>query len=275
MTNSIKMLDGNSIPKLGLGVWQASNEQVVEAISTALDAGYRLIDTASVYANESGVGEALRVNKVAREDIFVTSKLWNSDQNNVQQALEDSLSRLQLDYLDCYLIHWPVPSLGQYSKAWEELIKAQQNGLVKSIGVSNFLPEHIETLIQQTGVTPVINQIEKHPLFQQKTLSDWCAKHNILVQAWSPLAQGGQGIFEQQQVTSIANKYQKSPAQVVLRWHLQRNTLVIPKSITASRIIENIQVFDFELTAAELKTIDDLNKDQRLGPDPLDFVGLD
>ncbi|GAB2678974.1 aldo/keto reductase [Aliiglaciecola aliphaticivorans] len=272
MTNSVKMLDGRSIPKLGLGVWQATNEQVIEAITTAFEAGYRLIDTASVYENETGVGEALKMSTLPREEMFITSKLWNPDQSNVEQALEDSLTRLQLDYLDCYLIHWPAPSLGQYTNAWKGLIKAQQSGLIKSIGVSNFLPEHIDTLIQQTGVTPVINQIEKHPLFSQQSLSEWCTQRGILVQAWSPLAQGGKGIFEQPEVTTIAAKYAKSPAQVILRWHLQHNTLVIPKSVTKSRIVENIQVFDFTLTPEEMTLIDGLDKHQRLGPDPLEFV---
>ncbi|MDO6710733.1 MULTISPECIES: aldo/keto reductase [Aliiglaciecola] len=272
MTNSVKMLDGNAIPKLGLGVWQASNEQVVSAIHAAFDAGYRLIDTASVYENESGVGTAIKSSNLAREDIFVTSKLWNKDQGNVQKALEKSLTLLELDYLDCYLIHWPAPSLGQYTNAWKELIKAQHSGLIKSIGVSNFLPEHIDTLIQQTGITPVINQIEKHPLFSQQSLSKWCTERDILVQAWSPLAQGGEGIFERPEVMAIAAAHQKSPAQVVLRWHIQKNTLVIPKSVTPSRIAENIDVFDFVLTPDELKTIDALDKNQRLGPDPLDFV---
>ena len=267
----ITMLDGKKIPQIGLGVWQATNDETERAVNIAFQAGYRSIDTATVYENEKGVGAAIKSSSLNRQDMFITTKLWNPEHNNVRGALNNSLELLGLDYLDSYLIHWPAPTQNLYVPAWEELIKAQQDGLIRSIGVSNFLPEHIEHIIKETGVKPVINQIELHPLLSQKAMSQWCTKHDISVQAWSPLAQGGEGIFNNKSIIKIANHYGKSPAQVILRWHIQNNIIAIPKSVTPSRIIENFNVFDFELTVDDLMVIDKLNQNKRLGPHPLEF----
>lgn len=267
----VTLNDGNKMPQLGLGVWQATNKETEHAVTTALEAGYRSIDTATVYENEQGVGKALIDSNIKREELFITTKLWNPDQNNVRDALCKSLEHLQLDYVDSYLIHWPCPAKKLYLKAWEALIQAQQDGLIKSIGVSNFLPEHIEHLIKETGVKPVLNQIELHPLFNQAEMKVWCKQNNIYVQAWSPLAQGGKGVFDHPDVVNLANKYNKTAAQIIIRWHLQENTIVIPKSITPSRIRENFTVFDFELTKNELKAINAINKNERLGPHPIEF----
>lgn len=267
----INLLDGNKIPQIGLGVWQATNNEAEHAVSTAFEAGYRSIDTATVYENEKGVGDAIKNSALNRADMFITTKLWNPEHNNVKQALSKSLDLLQLDYIDSYLIHWPAPNQNLYIQAWEEIIRAQEEGLIKSIGVSNFLPEHLEQIISATGVKPTINQIELHPLLSQQKTSQWCTQQNIAVQAWSPLAQGGEGVFDQKSIIELANKYGKSPAQIVLRWHIQNNVIAIPKSVTPSRIIENFNVFDFELTNEDLTTISALNQNKRLGPHPLEF----
>jgi len=267
----ITLLDGNKMPQLGLGVWQATNTDTEKAVNAAFEAGYRSIDTATVYENEKGVGAAIKNSTLNREDMFITTKLWNPEHNNVKGALGNSLDLLGIDYIDLYLIHWPAPKQNLFLSAWEEMIRAQQDGLIKSIGVSNFLPEHIEHIVQATQVKPVINQIELHPLLSQKDLTQWCTQQGIKVQAWSPLAQGGKGIFDDQRIIKMAQHYGKSPAQIVLRWHIQNNIVAIPKSVTPSRIIENFNVFDFELTPQELNTIDQINQNKRLGPHPLEF----
>ena len=272
MQKLIRLNDGNSIPQIGLGVWQATNEQVQRAINCAFEAGYRAIDTASIYGNEQGVGHAIKNSGLPRQDIFVTTKLWNNEQQQVREALSRSIDLLQLDYLDCYLIHWPAAANHYYVAAWQELVRAQQEGLIKSIGVSNFMPEHLQQIIAATGVVPVINQIELHPLLPQKALSAYCRELDIHIQAWSPLAQGGDGVFNHNEVINIARRHGKSPAQVVLRWHLQNDILVIPKSVTPWRICENFNIFDFELSPDELSIIDKLNQNKRLGPDPRLFV---
>lgn len=270
--NYTNLLDGNRIPKIGLGVWQATDKEAQAAINTALDVGYRSIDTATIYANEKGVGAAINGSGLARKDIFVTTKLWNTDQHKVKDALHKSLDLMNIDYVDCYLIHWPAASKNLYVSAWEGLIQAQQEGLIKSIGVSNFLPEHLQRIINETKVKPILNQIELHPLLSQKTLSKWCAEKGIKTQAWSPLGQGGTGIFDHNEIINIAKKYGKSPAQIVLRWHIQNDIIVIPKSVTPWRISENFNIFDFSLIDTELKIIDRLNQNKRLGPNPQDFV---
>lgn len=267
----ITMLDGNKIPQIGLGVWQATNDEAEHAVMHAFEAGYRSIDTATVYENEKGVGAAIKNSSLNRKDMFITTKLWNPDHGNVKDALNKSLDSLALDYIDSYLIHWPAPTQNLYIPAWEALIRAQQDGLIKSIGVSNFLPEHIDNIISATSVKPVLNQIELHPLLSQTEITQWCTQKNIAVQAWSPLAQGGEGIFNHKDIIEIAQKYGKSPAQIVLRWHIQHNIIAIPKSVTPSRIIENFNVFDFELSMNDLNTINKLNQNKRLGPHPLEF----
>ena len=269
----IKLHDGNVMPQLGLGVWKAGNEDVVNAIHKALEAGYRAIDTAAAYKNEEGVGKAIKSAAVPREELFITSKLWNDDQKRPAEALRESLDKLQLDYLDLYLIHWPVPAIDRYVEAWKGLIDLQQQGLIKSIGVCNFQAPHLQRLIDETGVTPVINQIELHPLMQQRQLHVWNANHKSQTESWSPLAQGGEGVFDQAIIRTLADKYGKTPAQVVIRWHLDSGLVVIPKSVTPSRIAENFDVWDFRLDKDELADIAKLDQGKRLGPDPDKFDG--
>ncbi|MCE0489908.1 2,5-didehydrogluconate reductase DkgA [Pantoea sp. Mb-10] len=269
----IKLRDGNMMPQLGLGVWQASIEEARHAILEALNVGYRSIDTAAVYKNEEAVGQALQETDVPRDDIFITTKLWNDAQQNAQQALETSLKKLQLERVDLYLMHWPCPEKDQYVDAWKQMIALQQQGLIKSIGVCNFHESHLKRLIDETGVTPVVNQIELHPMLQQRTLHAWNALHQIQTESWSPLAQGGDGVFDQEIIRHLAKKYGKTPAQIVIRWHLDSGLVVIPKSVTPARIHENFQVFDFRLDKSEISEIAKLDSGNRLGPDPETFNG--
>ncbi|HHY0861829.1 TPA: 2,5-didehydrogluconate reductase DkgA [Yersinia enterocolitica] len=270
----IKLHDGNLMPQLGLGVWQASIEETQLAVSKALEVGYRSIDTAAIYKNEEGVGQALQSAHVARDELFITTKLWNSDQDNPQQALEESLKKLQLDYVDLYLIHWPDPTQDRYVSAWRELIALKEQGLIRSIGVCNFNIPHLQRLIDEIGVAPAVNQIELHPLLQQRQIHAWNATHHIATESWSPLAQGGDGVFDQTVIRQLAQKYSKTPAQIVIRWHLDSGLIVIPKSVTPARIRENFEVFDFKLHKDELTAISKLDSGKRLGPDP-DVFGSD
>lgn len=269
----IKLHDGNVMPQLGLGVWKAGNEDVVSAIHKALEVGYRAIDTATAYKNEEGVGKAIHSAGIPREELFITTKLWNDDQKRPADALRESLDKLQLDYLDLWLMHWPVPAIDHYVEAWKGMIALQEEGLIKSIGVCNFQIPHLQRLIDETGVTPVINQIELHPLMQQRQLHVWNANHKIQTESWSPLAQGGEGVFDQAIIRKLADKYGKTPAQVVIRWHLDSGLVVIPKSVTPSRIAENFDVWDFRLDKEELAEIAKLDQGKRLGPDPDQFGG--
>lgn len=264
----IKLRDGNMMPQLGLGVWQATIEEARNAALKALEVGYRSIDTAAIYKNEEGIGQALQQTEVAREDIFVTTKLWNEDQLNAQQAMESSLQKLQLESVDLYLMHWPCPEKDNYVEAWKGMIALQQQGLTKSIGVCNFQEKHLKRLIDETGVTPVVNQIELHPMLQQRELHAWNAMHQIQTESWSPLAQGGKGVFDQEVIKKLAKKYGKTPAQVVIRWHLDCGLVVIPKSVTPSRIEENFHVFDFRLEKTEISEIAKMDSGTRLGPHP-------
>jgi len=267
----VNLSDGHLMPQLGLGVWKAGNDVVGSAVQSALETGYRLIDTAAIYQNEEGVGEALKATTVPREELFITTKLWNSDQQHAGKALEESLKKLQLDYVDLYLIHWPAPADDHYVSAWEQLIELQKTGLTRSIGVCNFDIGHLQRIIHKTGVKPVLNQIELHPLLQQRELQAWNATHSIHTESWSPLAQGGEGVFDTDIIQALAAKYRKTPAQIVIRWHLDRGLIVIPKSVTPSRIQENFDVFDFRLEKEELSQIQLLDSGTRLGPDPKEF----
>lgn len=262
--------DGKSIPQLGLGVWQTPDDTAVTAVKTALDNGYRHIDTAAAYHNERGVGEGMRQASLDRKDIFLTTKLWNDDQgfDATLRAFDKSLKELGTDYVDLYLIHWPSAHRGKYRDTWKAFARLKEEGRARSIGVSNFEPEHLEAIIGDTGVTPVINQVELHPDFQQKTLRAFHEKHDIKTQSWSPLGQGQ--LLTNPVIADIAKKAGKTPAQVIVRWHLQSGLVVIPKSVTPSRIIENGKVFDFELDAAAMQALDALDDaGARIGPNPL------
>ena len=264
----IKLHDGNLMPQLGLGVWQASNDEATHAVSTALNTGYRHIDTAAIYKNEAGVGKALTQTTIARNELFITTKLWNDQQIYAQKGLEESLEKLKLDYVDLYLIHWPEPQQDNYVAAWKQLLKLREQGLAKSVGVCNFHIPHLQRLIDETGVAPAVNQIELHPMLQQRQMHAWNATHRIATESWSPLAQGGKGVFDQPLIQQLAEKYSKTPAQIVIRWHLDSGLIVIPKSVTPKRIHENFDVFDFKLEKDELLAFGKLDIGKRLGPDP-------
>ncbi|WP_158784491.1 2,5-didehydrogluconate reductase DkgA [Pantoea sp. BAV 3049] len=264
----IKLHDGNMMPQFGLGVWQATIDDARKAAIKALEVGYRSIDTAAIYKNEEGIGQALQETDVARDDIFVTTKLWNDDQLNAEKAMASSLKKLQLESVDLYLMHWPCPGKDNYVEAWKAMIELQKQGLTKSIGVCNFQEAHLKRLMDETGVSPVVNQIELHPMFQQRTLHSWNAMHQIQTESWSPLAQGGKGVFDQEVIKNLAKKYGKTPAQIVIRWHLDSGLVVIPKSVTPSRIQENFEVFDFRLEKPEISDIATLDIGNRLGPNP-------
>lgn len=266
----ISLNDGKSIPQVGLGVWQTPNETAVTAVKVALENGYRHVDTAAVYGNEDGVGEGIRASGVARRDIFLTTKLWNDDQgfDTALRAFEQSLKRLGTDYVDLYLIHWPSPQRGKYRESWKALARLHEEGRARSIGVSNFAAEHLEAIIGDTGVTPVLNQIELHPDFQQKPLRAVHDRLGIRTQSWSPLGQGQ--LLANPVIGDVAKALGKSPAQVIVRWHIQHGLIVIPKSVTPSRIVENFKVFDFELDAGAMQALDALDDaGARIGPDPL------
>jgi 2,5-diketo-D-gluconate reductase A len=267
---SITFNDGQSIPQFGLGVWQTPADVTGTAVEAALKAGYRHIDTAAIYRNEEGVGAGIRASGVPRGDIFVTTKLWNEDQglDTTLRAFDASMEKLGLDVLDLYLVHWPSPQRGLYVDTWRALVRLKEEGRVRSIGVSNFMPEHLDTIIDATGVVPVLNQIELHPRFQQQDLRAAHAERGIATQSWSPLGQGA--LLSDPVITGIAAKYGRTPAQVIIRWHLDNGLIVIPKSATPSRIIENANVFDFTLDDADLAAIAKLDAgDGRMGPNPL------
>jgi len=267
----VTLNDGNTMPQFGLGVYKASDGEEVElAVKAAIEAGYRLIDTAMVYQNERGVGKAIKASGIDRNELFITTKLWNSDHGtkNVRLALEASLERLGLDCVDLYLIHWPTPARGLYVETWQELINLQAEGLIKSIGVSNFQIEHLEELKRHTSVVPAVNQVELHPYFQQRELRDYCERHGIQVESWSPIGGSKGNLLENETLGHIAKVHEKSPAQVAIRWHLQNSLIVIPKSTNVERIWQNINVFDFELSDNEMTTIDSLDTGERSGPNP-------
>lgn len=265
----ITLNNGLQMPQLGFGVWQVPDDEATDAVLKAIKSGYRSIDTAMIYQNEKGVGKAIKEAGVPREELFITTKVWNSDQgyDATLRAYEESLERLGLDYVDLYLIHWPTPEFDQFVDTYKAMEKLYNDGRVKAIGVCNFEIEHLQRLLDECDVVPVLNQVECHPYLAQNELKEFCAKHDIFVEAWSPLDQGGE-VLSDDTVKRIADAHGKSPAQVVLRWHLQNNTIVIPKSVTPSRIEENFQVFDFELSADEMDAINELNKDRRKGSHP-------
>jgi len=266
----VKLNDGNSIPQLGLGVWQVDADITARVVRDGIAAGYRLIDTAEGYQNEEGVGEAIRTGGVPRKELFITSKLRNGGhaRDLALKSFDETMTKLGLDQIDLFLIHWPVPSQDKYVEAWKTMIDLQKQGRIKSIGVSNFNPDHIERIVKETGVTPVVNQIELHPRFQQRDKRDFMARHNVKIESWSPLGSGR--MLDDAKVGAIAKRHGKSVAQTIIRWHLQDGLIVIPKSTHKERIEENFDVFDFELDSADLETIRGLDQAEkgRVGSDP-------
>lgn len=261
--------NGVKMPWLGLGVWKVKDgDEVSVSVRTAIEAGYRSIDTAAVYGNEAGVGEGIRQAGMDRDQLFITTKVWNADQGyeSTLKAFNESMKRLGLDTLDLYLIHWPVK--GKYVETWRALEKLYREGYVRAIGVSNFHRHHLEDLRQNSEVTPAVNQVEFHPLLTQKELLGYCQEHRIQMEAWSPLMQGN---LDHPLLVELAQKYGKTPAQIVIRWDLEKQVVTIPKSITPARIRENAEVFDFTLRAEDVEKIDALNENRRFGPDPDNF----
>jgi 2,5-diketo-D-gluconate reductase A len=267
---AIPLNDGRAMPQLGLGVWRIPPERTQEAVGAALGVGYRLIDTAAIYGNEAEVGAAVRRSGVPREDVFVVTKLWSSDQgyDEALRAFDRSLERLGLGYVDLYLIHWPAPAKGRYIDSWRALIRLAEEGRARSIGVSNFMVEHLRRVIGETGVAPAVNQIELHPAFQQTDLRAFHASQGIVTQSWAPLAEGR--ILKHPAVARIAARHGKTPAQAVIRWHLDSQLATIPKSVRPERIEENFEVFDFRLDEEDMAAMAALDRPSgRTGDDPL------
>lgn len=272
-TPAIPLNDGNSIPQLGFGVWRLEDEDAPRVVGAAIEAGYRHIDTAQGYGNEEGVGKALKQIGIGRDEIFITSKLRNGLQGyeSALKGLDDTLQRLQLDHLDLFLIHWPAPAHDRYSETWAAFVEAQKQGKVKSIGVSNFLPEHIERIVQETGVTPAVNQVELHPAYQQRDIREYHRDRDIQIECYSPLGGKDTGLFENETIAQIAERHGKSPAQIIIRWHLQQNLIVLPKSEKPERAKENFDVWDFQLSADEVNHIDRMDReDGKTLPQPED-----
>ena len=270
LNDSTVLHNGVKMPWLGLGVYKAQEgTEVINAVKTAIKHGYRSIDTAALYQNEEGVGQAIRECGIPREELFITTKVWNSDQGyeNTLKAFDTSIQKLGLEYIDLYLIHWPVA--GKYKESWKALEKLYKDGRVRAIGVSNFQIHHLEDLMSEAEIKPMVNQVEYHPSLTQKELQSFCKQEGIQLEAWSPLKKGQ--LQEDPTIVEISNKYQKTPAQIIIRWDLQNEVVTIPKSVKEHRIIENADVFDFELSADDMNKIDGLNKNERTGADPDNF----
>jgi diketogulonate reductase-like aldo/keto reductase len=267
----VDLNDGNRIPQLGFGVFQVPAEETAGAVGHAFETGYRLIDTAAAYGNEQGVRDAVLASGLDRGEVFITTKLFNDDhgRDRARRAFRQSLERLGGDYIDLYLIHWPVPSKDLYVETWKTLGSLREEGSLRSIGVSNFQIEHLERIVDATGVVPTVNQIELHPRLQQPELRRFHSEHGILTEAWSPLGQGA--LLDDPVIEAIASDHDRTPAQIVLRWHIQLGNVVIPKSVTPARIEENFNVFDFELSADEMSRLSELDRGERTGPDPDTF----
>jgi diketogulonate reductase-like aldo/keto reductase len=257
------------MPWLGFGVFQTpEGEEVISSVKWALEAGYRSIDTAMIYRNERGVGKALKESGVPREEIFLTTKLWNDDirARRTMQAFDESLERLEVEYVDLYLIHWPVEGR---KEAWKAMENIYESGRAKAIGVSNFMIEHLDDLLPECTVTPAVNQVEFHPFLVQPHLLKYCREHKIQLEAWSPIVKGQ--VMDVPEIQEIGKKYNKTPVQVVLRWDLQHEVVTIPKSVHQERIVANCQIFDFKLSAEDMAVLDNLDEGRRVGPDPLNF----
>ncbi|MFB5677387.1 aldo/keto reductase [Paenibacillus terreus] len=267
LQDTVTLHNGVKMPWFGLGVFKVEDgQEVIDSVKYAIKAGYKSIDTAKIYENEEGVGQAIRESGIARDELFVTTKVWNADQGyeSTLKAFDTSLQKLGLDYLDLYLIHWPGKD--KYKETWKALEKLYKDGRVRAIGVSNFHVHHLEDLLADAEVKPMVNQVELHPLLTQVELREYCKKQGIQIEAWSPLAQGQ--LLDNAVLKEIADKHGKSTAQVILRWDLQNEIVTIPKSIKEHRIIENADVFDFELSAEDMDKINALNQNHRVGPDP-------
>lgn len=270
ISDCVELNNGVKMPWLGLGVYKAKEgEEVEQAVKSAINAGYRSIDTATLYQNEVGVGKAVRDSEISRKDLFITTKVWNDDQgyDSTLKAFENSLKKLDLDYIDLYLIHWPVT--GKYKETWKALERIYEEGLVRAIGVSNFNIHHLQNLMVDSNIKPTVNQVEFHPRLTQVELRRFCKAENIQVEAWRPLTRGK--IFDHPTIVGLAEKYSKTPAQVILRWDLQHEVVTIPKSVHEHRIKENADIFDFEIMPDEMAQIDNLNANERFGPDPDTF----
>ncbi|MBE8517251.1 aldo/keto reductase [Amycolatopsis sp. H6(2020)] len=268
----IELNNGVRMPQLGYGVFQVPDDETATAVKAALEAGYRSIDTAAVYGNEKGVGQAIAESGIARDELFVTTKLWNSAQgyDSTLKAFDESMTKLGLEQLDLYLIHWPTPARGKFLDTWKAFEKLYTDGRVRAIGISNFQPAHLERLLEAAEIAPAVNQVELHPYLQQRELREFDAKQGIATEAWSPLAKGG-SLLGDPVVADLAVKHSRTPAQIVLRWHLQLGNVVIPKSVTPSRIEENFDLFGFTLTEEEMESLTPLDRGERTGPDPDTF----
>jgi 2,5-diketo-D-gluconate reductase A len=266
---NVVLNNGIEIPQLGFGVWRVPSDQTRKVVATALEAGYRHIDTAKLYGNEDGVGAAVRESGLDRDEVFVTSKVWNDDQgyDETLRAFDTTMAELGFDVLDLYLIHWPMPSQGLAAETWRAMERLYHDGRIRAIGVSNFHPHHLEALMRTAEVTPAVNQVELHPYLQQRDVRTANDRLEIATEAWSPIAKGGE-LLSDPVVTGIAQKHGRTPAQVVLRWHLQHGTIVIPKSVTPSRIEENLDVLGFELDIEDVAALNDLDRADRIGAHP-------
>jgi diketogulonate reductase-like aldo/keto reductase len=260
--------DGNRIPQLGFGVFEVPPEDTTDAVLHALQGGYRMIDTAAIYGNEAEVAAAIARSGLERSEVFITTKVWNDDhgRDRTRRAFERSLERLASEWLDLYLIHWPAPAQGRYVETWQAMCEFREEGRARSIGVSNFLPEHIEQIIDATGVAPAVNQVELHPRLQQRELRAFHKENRILTESWSPLGRGA--LLDDPVIKDVAAQTSRTPAQVLLRWNVQLGCVVIPRSVRAQRIEENAQIFDFELDQEQMEAIAPLDREQRIGPDP-------
>lgn len=267
---AIELNDGNSMPQLGYGLWQVPDDETEKVVMSAIKTGYRSIDSAQVYDNENGLGRAIKSCGLPRKELYITTKIWNSEHghDSTLKSFEESMKKLGTEYLDLLLIHWPAPKKNLYVDTWKALVQLKKEGRVRSIGVSNFYPEHIEKIIEATSFIPAVNQVELHPRFQQLELRQFHDKYNIRTESWSPLGQGK--VIEDETIRKIAEKHGKTPAQIIIRWHLDNGLIAIPKSVTPSRIEENFNVFGFSLDESDMKMIASMNDNNgRIGPDPM------
>ena len=269
---ALEMNDGLPIPQIGFGVWQVPDDVVTDATLTAFECGYRHVDTAALYYNEGGVGRAIAASGLGRDELFITTKVWNTDHgyDNTLKAMDKSLGLLGLDYVDLYLIHWPSPATGDFLATWDAVLALRDRGLTRSVGVSNFHVSHLESIIERFGVVPAVDQIELHPWLPQAGIRAFCAQHGILTEAWSPLASGA--LLDDPGLVAVGAKYGKTAAQVMIRWHLELGNVVLPKSVTPERIRQNIDVFDFGLDAEDFALIAALESGHRTGPNPDEFM---